>query len=809
MKRQSMLPIICTLSVLAAALAPGNVSHTALLPAPQLVSPANNATIITPTFQWRSVVNAHHYHIQVADNNLFSTPAFDEETFDLTITPVSTLQNGDLWWRVRTVDANNNPGPWSAVRKLTKHIPAPVLSSPANGASNIVTPRLQWQAAEGAAIYSVQIATDQAFTNRVFEDTIHDLALTPISSLPNGLLWWRVQGLDADDHAGAWSAAWSFTKHIPGPALNTPANGATVVNPKLEWKNADGAADYLLQVASDAGFTNIEFEDSTRNLSLTPIDNLPNGTLWWRVTGRDADGNPGTASNARSFTKHIPAPVLTSPINAAGVVTPTLAWQPANGAAYYLVEVASDSGFTSDLQQYRTYNTDVTPIVALDPGTWYWRVRGVDADDHEGSNSAVRSFTLASIPNCANTVLALISPANGATLTNDPQFEWSCLQDADSYRVRVYSGSDLYDSAPSTDYTVYTPYLAPNYDERTYNNGTYTWKVEAFDGNTLIGTSGTRTFTKNATLALTGPNDGAALGNDPTFRWEAVRGAEAYKVLVYDQDSNLYDYTWTKHTSYTPYPHPNVDEDIYNNGTYTWKVEAYQREWAPGLITTSGTRSFIKNAAFDLLAPANGSSIQADPTLKWEAVRGSMGYKVLVYDQGSNLYDYTWTEYTSYTPYAHPNFDEQTYNNGSYTWKVEAYQDTFQDSSGLISTSSQTRTFTRASQLNLQDPANGAVINGDPTFQWGAVRGAEAYLVKVYKGTALYDQAWVGYTTYTPYAHPNFDEDQYAEGKYTWEVLAYQSGYAGTGALITTSARRTFTISFSAKLFLPVVYNNQ
>ncbi len=77
------------------------------------------------------------------------------------------------------------------------------------------------------------------------------------------------------------------------------------------------------------------------------------------------------------------------------------------------------------------------------------------------------------------------------------------------YRVLLYKPDEgtPYDNI-RTDYTAYTPYDAPN-AEKTLINGGYMWKVEAYNGLTLIGTSPARSFTKSASFNLQSPANGS------------------------------------------------------------------------------------------------------------------------------------------------------------------------------------------------------------------------------------------------------------------------------------------------------------
>ncbi|MCK5920806.1 MAG: choice-of-anchor J domain-containing protein, partial [Methylococcales bacterium] len=88
-----------------------------------------------------------------------------------------------------------------------------------------------------------------------------------------------------------------------GTTLTSPADGATnIANPPtLQWTATAGASSYLVEVATDAGFSNIVYS-ATVNGTSTNASGLATGTqYYWRVTASNGCG-AGTASSTYSFT---------------------------------------------------------------------------------------------------------------------------------------------------------------------------------------------------------------------------------------------------------------------------------------------------------------------------------------------------------------------------------------------------------------------------------------------------------------------------------------------------------------------------
>lgn len=86
------------------------------------------------------------------------------------------------------------------------------------------------------------------------------------------------------------------------PSLTAPANGATNVpaQPTFTWSAATQASSYLVEIATDAAFSNIILSQTVTDTSFQPTAALPLDTqIWWRVTANNDCGS--TASEVFSF----------------------------------------------------------------------------------------------------------------------------------------------------------------------------------------------------------------------------------------------------------------------------------------------------------------------------------------------------------------------------------------------------------------------------------------------------------------------------------------------------------------------------
>lgn len=169
----------------------------------------------------------------------------------------------------------------------------PVLSSPANGATNVSIPvTLVWNASSGATSYNVQVSTNSSFTSLVYNQTGITSTSVTVSNLSAGTTYyWRVSATNAAG-TSAWSSVWSFTTASGGgtppaaPTLVSPPNGATGVSrtPTLQWNASAGATSYRVQVSRYSSFSSVVYDQTVTTTSVTLTTRLSGWTTYyWRV----------------------------------------------------------------------------------------------------------------------------------------------------------------------------------------------------------------------------------------------------------------------------------------------------------------------------------------------------------------------------------------------------------------------------------------------------------------------------------------------------------------------------------------------
>jgi photosystem II stability/assembly factor-like uncharacterized protein len=260
--------------------------------------------------------------------------------------------------------------------------PAPPANPRAVFSGGVVT--LSWEASAGASSYLVQVGTASGSAN-LFNGNV-GAVLGVSGAIADGNYFWRVMAVNAAGQSSP-SAEGRFGTLIP-PArpngLQSQVNGSAVV---LSWNAAADlppaplapATSYILAVGTAPTQTDL-FNGSLGNTT-TVSGMVGNGTYYWRVVAANAYGR-SPASAESQFTVGCTAvpgspQMLTSSVSGSTV---TLQWTTGAGVAptAYQIEAGSATGL-SNLASFNTGSTAITFTAAAPRGTYFVRVRAVNA----------------------------------------------------------------------------------------------------------------------------------------------------------------------------------------------------------------------------------------------------------------------------------------------------------------------------------------------------------------------------------------------------------------------------------------------
>ncbi len=192
-------------------------------------SPVGGASVSgTTPFRWAAQAFAGSYAVEVYKNNDLSFSAANK-VFSATVktaavaptTPIPAAASAYVW-RVRRIDTDGNPGPWSTPATFYSTGVAPNLLAPKAGVWVKFTAGLfEWTEVPGAATYQVNLYGDHPTKASTVAT-----AWAP-TSLASGKYTWNVTALDAAGNALATSATRAFKVDASLPEL-VSLNGQVV-----------------------------------------------------------------------------------------------------------------------------------------------------------------------------------------------------------------------------------------------------------------------------------------------------------------------------------------------------------------------------------------------------------------------------------------------------------------------------------------------------------------------------------------------------------------------------------------------------
>ncbi|MBK9123996.1 MAG: carboxypeptidase regulatory-like domain-containing protein [Chloroflexi bacterium] len=497
------------------------------------------------------------------------------------------------------------------------------LLTPPNGdVTRNRTPAFTWTDTDGTATkFRIQIATDDAFAAVIVDEQPTLPSFTPASNLPKDTqFWWRVAAKDAGGWR-AWSYVWTFTVDRTAPAIPTllsPANGLTInALQDFCWNAATDAVSYEIEVSSDPAFGSFAATATETDLCFTSPA-LDDGMWFWHVRAYDLAGNKSDWSSTWAVQVDIvpavsPTLLLPADLTVTRERQPEFGWTAVTDAQKYRIEIASDAGFVSIVQTADTTGTAFTPADKLAEGTYFWHVSAKAPDGLWSAFSSAWSFTIDRTP---PDVPALLSPANGLTITALQDFCWNAATGAATYEIEL-SDDPTFTNFPATAVQPALCYMSPALDD-----GMWFWRVRAYDavGNKSDWSS---TWAVQVDLVpalppvLLSPDDAyVTRDKTPDFAWLPAPDAKKYRIEV-AQDFAFVSIVISDKTKVELYAAP----EKLSAGTYYWHVQTQGSDglWSAFSPTWSFTIDRTAPAAPILISPAHKEVVMTlTPTFDWE-----------------------------------------------------------------------------------------------------------------------------------------------------------------------------------------------
>lgn len=591
---------------------------------PTLSSPANGSTSIStsPTLSWGAVAAADSFRVQIATDAGFTSVIADVGGITATSYSASGLSYyTDYYWHVY---AKNGFGAsaYSSTFTFKTILNTPSLSSPSNGATNILIPiSLTWSGVTGATGYRIQIARDVSFSVIVKDTTNGGAASYNFNSSIqfNTQYFWRIRATDGTDYS-SYSSTYDFTTVGPPapPTLYYPIDRDSLVKdtPAMKWgQTSPLAADsFTVQITPDPTFYYVQYSSNVIGDTVHIVQTaLHRGSIYyWRVRAMNEAGvgiysSKDTFRVAASGDSMPPVPQLTYPINGFNVQSTnvTLYWYPlwSIDSCTFQVELRTTNSFTGT-----PTDSNITALLFNYPSltsntVYYWKVRTKRFGIYSVWSSA-DSFRTTALTDTIKPNLAW--PIGGAMIyTSSVNLHWWCNGPISgiTFDIQVDSISTAFTSPQS-----FTGVSGTDQVLNVYGVGTkYYWRVRSYNGSinsswSAIDSFVTEGYSGSAVPILNYPTGGVyiyALSTPLNWHLNAFQVGYTYD-LQYATNSLFTGATTVSGLTSTTYSFSGLSWGV----TYYWRVRSNG---------SFGTSAWSAGESFTVTG-TGGSSV---PVLNW------------------------------------------------------------------------------------------------------------------------------------------------------------------------------------------------
>ena len=674
----------CTALALAVAAVTLQAAPASAAPAAPVITAPSGNTGPSVELTWQPVEDAAGYEVRVDNDPAFGSPEWTSSTVNTVSVPTKLLAKGQQHLQVRAKDAAGAWSDWSTSASRSGLSPAPRSPALTNGitlAQPADPPLLTWTPVAGAATYTVEVDTEDAFVSPTTYTTEATALVVPDNQAPDVTYFWRVRADLTDGYSTDYSDD-RPTSWRPSPSRRSRARAATRTSRTSCWTGARWPARSTTSSRSMTTSTSASPESVPTKIygtRFSPRTTFGNDQYFWRVRARDLDDNPtdwvrlAEADHYAFDRVWRDVPRSVHPLGTAqapATVSDDLyyEWTPVPHASHYELWVSTDPNFTEptvgDACSASVAGTTFTPgelapvdvcMPGAEGGTYYWKVRPMDLPYPSGV-AGIFSDTQAFVYEDRE-AFRVTAPANGSTVAV-PTLDWAPVPGTEEYQVRLYKGNGSRLLSRKTHSTSFTPMNV----EMKPEDGPFRYELDALDDGGRISMTTGRSFSLTTALDTGSPLEpvsAQATYDAPNLRWGALAGADHYRVDIGDTVTGNWFADGVAPVLAEKLPFPaatDVSTRFLAEGTYMWQVSAYDKDGAHlgtgpvGTFTVlplgpvSGQRLALTGTSLDLddacaMTLADGADqlcddVPSTPVLDWDPIPYASEYRVHVSRDG-------------------------------------------------------------------------------------------------------------------------------------------------------------------------------
>ena len=156
-------------------------------------------------FSWAAAVEAAHYRFQLARGESFDAIVNEVKATNSTTYSVATLAPGEYFWRVASIRANGDQGPFGDAQRFVLLPPPANPEPPSENGDQLV---FNWGGEPGQT-FEFQVARDAKFANVLSNLKLSESRVSLIRPGP-GRYFMRLRATDADGFVGPYTATQTF-----------------------------------------------------------------------------------------------------------------------------------------------------------------------------------------------------------------------------------------------------------------------------------------------------------------------------------------------------------------------------------------------------------------------------------------------------------------------------------------------------------------------------------------------------------------------------------------------------------------------